>query len=160
MQPHSENSDDLSPLERRLSAWQPTEAGLDADALLFAAGRASARPGPERFVWPALTAIASLLVIVLGVRLTAERSERLALVQQLQQLAAKASPSPSLDIDSPEASPDIEPPSDSFLVSHRLLEKGLDGWPDRMVARAEKSDTPVQDPPILQAGRRNVLLDP
>jgi hypothetical protein len=158
MEPHSANSDDLSRLERRLSAWQPAEAGLDADALLFAAGRASVRPGPARFVWPALTAFVALLAIVLGVRLTAERGERLALVQRLQQVTAKASP--SLDLDSTDPSSDIEPRPDSFLMSHRLLETGLDGWPAEMVVRAEISDAPSPEPPVLRAGRRDVLLDP
>ncbi len=53
------NADDLTDLERRLSSWEPTTEGLDSDALLFAAGRASARPGLGRFVWPALYGRAS-----------------------------------------------------------------------------------------------------
>jgi len=47
---------ELNDLERRLSAWRPAAEGLDPDAVLFAAGRASVRPGPARFAWPALAA--------------------------------------------------------------------------------------------------------
>ena len=42
------------PLEQRLSRLTPDGAGLDRDALLFAAGRASARPGRR---WQALAGI-------------------------------------------------------------------------------------------------------
>jgi hypothetical protein len=46
--------DELTPLERQLAACRPSAAGLDADAMLFAAGRAAARPGAARHVWPVL----------------------------------------------------------------------------------------------------------
>src|SRR5438552_19059242 len=81
MSPHPDN---LKDLERRLAACAPATGGLDADAMLFAAGRASARRGAARFVWPALTASLAALVVVLGIRLANERSERLALVQRLR----------------------------------------------------------------------------
>lgn len=159
MEQHSANSDDLSRLERCLSAWQPAEAGLNADAVLFAAGRASVRPSPTRFVWPTLTAIAAVLAIVLGVRLVHEQSERLALAQQIQRVTAKASISPSLDTDT-EPRPQGEMSPDSLFVSHRLLENGLDAWPPQVVARAESPLPAVQDPPVLRVGRLDVLLDP
>ena len=38
MDTHSRRPDEMNELERRLSTWQPTVAGLDPDALLFAAG--------------------------------------------------------------------------------------------------------------------------
>jgi hypothetical protein len=52
------------PLEERLSKLTPAGTGLDRDALLFEAGRASARPGRR---WPAL---ASLLALSQAVTLT------------------------------------------------------------------------------------------
>jgi hypothetical protein len=60
-------SDD--PLIRRLSRFTPDSAGLDRDAFLFAAGRASARPNRR---WMALTgALAASQVITLGLFLWA-----------------------------------------------------------------------------------------
>ena len=43
MHPDPEFPGDLSDLERRLASWQPASAGLNADAMLFAAGQAAAR---------------------------------------------------------------------------------------------------------------------
>jgi hypothetical protein len=45
------------PLEDALSRFTPSPGGLDRDALLFAAGRASARPGRK---WPTLAALLAL----------------------------------------------------------------------------------------------------
>ncbi len=46
------NSDDLKELEQRLATWSPAKDGLDPDAMLFAAGRASARHGKTWLAWP------------------------------------------------------------------------------------------------------------
>jgi hypothetical protein len=60
-------SDD--PLIRRLSQFTPDSAGLDRDALLFAGGRASARPNRR---WVALSgALAASQIITLGLFLWA-----------------------------------------------------------------------------------------
>lgn len=67
MDTHANRPEDLNDLERRLAAWQPSRDGLDADAVLFAAGRASVQPRPARFVWPALTTLLTALIVVLGV---------------------------------------------------------------------------------------------
>ena len=45
------------PLEDSLSRFTPSPGGLDRDALLFAAGRASARPGRK---WPTVAALLAL----------------------------------------------------------------------------------------------------
>ena len=45
------------PLEDMLSRFTPSPGGLDRDAVLFAAGRASARPGRK---WPTLAALLAL----------------------------------------------------------------------------------------------------
>ncbi len=161
MDQHPHRPDELSELERRLSAWAPADAGLNADAVLFAAGRASARPGLSRFVWPALTTCMTLLALVLGVCLIAERSERLDLARQLRpQPSVPAPPAPSLDVDRVERPSPDEPPPDSYLASHRALEKGLDAWPIQAVVRVETSGPLRPSPAVLQAGHRDVLLDP
>jgi hypothetical protein len=162
MDTHSHHPDEMNELERRLAAWQPIESGLDADALLFAAGRASARPSAARFVWPALTACASLLAIALGVWLVNERTERLALARQLRQQSHLLATTPST---SPVADPtpariEEEPPADSYLASHRALDKGLEAWPISSVVHADPPGTKPPHSPVLQAGRLDALLDP
>lgn len=90
--------DDLTDLERRLTGWRPNPAGLNPDAMLFAAGRAAARP------WRAWLALAPCLA-ALAVAVAAwasERAERVALAEQLRQRA----PAPAL------VPPDEPPDSD------------------------------------------------
>ncbi|HWG44518.1 MAG TPA: hypothetical protein VN688_17190 [Gemmataceae bacterium] len=163
MDTHSQHSGDLSEVERRLSAWQPTSAGLDADAMLFAAGRATAQPRPVRVFWPTLTACTTLLAVVLGIWLFTERNERLALAQQLRQQAPprisppSLAPSPAVPTESPSVD---EPSPDSYLAGHRALEKGLDNWPDRTLVCVETPALPLANPPILHVGQRDALLDP
>jgi hypothetical protein len=149
----------LNKLERRLSAWQPAVAGLDGDAMLFAAGRASVRPGPARFIWPALTACMTGLAACLGIWLAAERSERLDLARQLRQSSPALATRPSPAVVSEESPAAEELPPDSYLASHRALEKGLDAWPPRTMVRADPPGPPPH-PLIFQMGQRNALLDP
>jgi hypothetical protein len=152
----------MNEVERRLAAWQPAGAGLDADALLFAAGRASARPGATRFVWPALAACASLLAIALGIWLVDERADRMALARQLRQqshmLANTPSSSPAPD-PTPE-SVEEEPPPDSYLAGHRALDKGLEDWPMSAVIRPDPLGPMPPHSSILRAGRLDGLLEP
>jgi hypothetical protein len=162
MEPHS-HPEDLSELEHRLSAWRPADEGLNADAVLFAAGRASVRPGPVRFVWPALTVCLAGLATVLGVCLNVERSGRLALARQLRQPPPAPAPKSPTPVEvSPEESPLPEDvPSTSFLAARRLLERGLDDWPERVVvARVETPAAALPHAPVLQVGQRDLLLDP
>src|SRR5262245_36590415 len=76
---------DLTNLERRLGAWLPARDRLDADAMLFAAGRASARNLPARFAWPTIAACLALAAGLLGNRLITERAENHQLVARLHQ---------------------------------------------------------------------------
>ena len=153
--------EDVKGLERRLSTWQPSTEGLDADALLFAAGRASARPGPARLAWPALTGLLSVLSVVLGLWLTAERSERLALARQLHEHRAvpvdRTPASPAVDVVPSESE---EPAPDSYFVSHRALEQGLDAWPLPPIAHRGASALAPASSAIFRVGRRDLLLDP
>ncbi|HTU93724.1 MAG TPA: hypothetical protein VMF69_26830 [Gemmataceae bacterium] len=164
MATHSDRPEDLSALEHRLSAWQPNSAGLDADAVLFAAGRASVRPGPARFAWPALTALLTALSVVLGLWLADERSERLALARSLRTTspAPVVNPSspPAANAAPPELSGPDELPPDSYLASRRALEKGLDAWPSRVIVRVGPPDPSSREPPILRLGQRDALLEP
>ena len=164
MDTHSHRPEDLNDLERRLSSWQLSSEGLDADAVLFAAGRASVRPGPARFAWPVLTGLMTALAVVLGLWLAAERSERLALAQRLRERPPAPAVNPSslpAANTAPVESPGLDDvPPDSYLASRRALEKGLDAWPSRVVVRGGPTDPAVQEPPILRLGQRDALLDP
>jgi hypothetical protein len=164
MDTNSYRPEDLNALERRLSAWQPNSEGLDADAVLFAAGRASVRPGPARFARPALDALVTMLVVVLGLCLVEERNERLALIRLLHERpsapAVHPSPSPVADIAPTEPTHSDELPPDSYMASRPALEKGLDAWPSRIVAQGGTTNPSFREPPVLRLGQRDALLDP
>jgi hypothetical protein len=150
------NSDDLTDIERRLTACEPSSAGLDADAMLFAAGRAAARRGPTRFVWPALAAGLAAATVVLGVWLKAERDERLILAGRLEQMR----PAPELPPSPPAAVPaeppgESQPPSSSVIAARPALEQGLDAWP----AAPAPPGPPSPNPPVLRVGRPDMLPD-
>ena len=149
--------DDLSDLERRLAACAPSQAGLDADALLFAAGRASARHGPARLVRPGLTACLAVLAAALGLWLAAERSERLALAERLRRPAP--APPPSATPVQPEPPTADEPGPNSVLAARRALERGLDAWPPTPQARADPPGRRPHTRPALRVGRPDVLPD-
>jgi len=164
MDTHSNHSEDLTALERRLTSWEPASAGLDADAMLFAAGRASVRPSLARLTWPTLTVLMGALSIVLGLWLADERSDRLALALQLRERppmpVVNPSPPPAAN-SAPEETPQTdELPPDGYLASRRALEQGLDAWPIRAVVRAEPTEPSFMNPPILRLGQRDALLEP
>jgi hypothetical protein len=132
--------------------------------MLFAAGRASARPGAARLLWPALTLGLTTLVGVLGFWLATERAERLELAQQLRQTPPQPSHNPippSLPGDAPTETPrGHEPAPNSLLAGHRALEQGLDAWPPQNVARADTPNPSLPEPRVLRVGWRDNLLDP
>jgi hypothetical protein len=164
MDKHSYLPEDLNELERRLSAWQPNSAGMDADTVLFAAGRASVRPGPARIAWPALTTVLAALAIVLGLCLADERSERLTLAHRLRERPPAPTlnswPRSAVNIVPAESPAHDEPPPDGYLASRRALERGLDAWPSRALARSGPTNPSLADPPVLSLGQREALLDP
>jgi hypothetical protein len=147
--------DDLIDLERRLSDWRPSAAELDADAALFAAGRASVRASVMQFVWPAITASAAAVALALGVQLAAERSERLALSQQLH-LLNRTQPASEVVPDPPSSE---SLPPNSFLAFHRVLDRGLDAWPAASTPSAPPEPA-SPNPPVIRIGRRDWSLDP
>ena len=162
MDAHSSLPDDnLNELEQRLSAWRPGPEGLDPDSMLFAAGRASVRASRGQFVWPTLAGCMTLLAAVLGGWLLTERTERLALAQQLQQRpfapasALAVAPRP---MEEPAAADEL--PSNGYWATRRMLEQGLDGWPDRALVQAPLPGPPPLEPPIPQVGQRNEWLGP
>jgi hypothetical protein len=147
--------DDLKETERRLSAWEPASGGLDADAMLFAAGLAAARPGAGRFVWPALSGCLAVIVALLGCWLVVERSERQHLARQLRNAAAPAPPAAG----APESPAADESTPSSILAAHRALERGLDELPAPDDGAAAADPLPLELP-VLRVWQRNALVDP
>ncbi len=149
--------DDLRNLEQRLAACAPASAGLDADAVLFAAGRASVRPGAGRLAWASLAGLLAALSIVLGVWLAAERRERLELAQQIRQLN-ESRPTPSVPPADQPPTADQVPASSPFAI-HQLLQRGLDGWPEPPATGTNEPGPPSAEPSVFRVGRPDSLPD-
>jgi len=134
MDANPRNPDDLTGLERRLTDWRPDAAGLDPDAMLFAAGRASVRPSPTRFFWPAIAACMTVVAMGLGGWAAKERTGRLELVRSMQR------PTPSAPTSAPEPSPE-PPPVGSYFAMSRLVRQD----PDAFLARAPvEPESPIK----------------
>jgi hypothetical protein len=139
-------TDDLNDLERRLAGWRPSTAGLAPDAMLFAAGRASAQRGKAWLAWPILSGCLALAAVILGVWLAAERSERRALLQALDQRPSQPAPA---KVSVPNETRPTEPPApDSYLSLRRAWEQHPSDWANRPVppARAPKRPTSPERP--------------
>lgn len=155
-----DQTDDLGELERRLAGWKPAADRLDADAMLFAAGRSSARSGPARFIWPGLTACAAGLALFLGGWLKVEREERMTLAHQLRQLPPAVAPKPSPDIAPLEPVAEENWSQSSYRAARPALEGGLAAWPAQPVRTAEPPGPPDAEPPPLHVRNLDVLLAP
>jgi hypothetical protein len=137
--------DDLTNIERRLSALRPASGGLDRDRMLFEAGRASGRAEGRARAW-ALAAAASVLVAVgLGVGLARERSRALDLERAL--IAARGTP-PAIAAPPPAPPRAIGVAPDSYLaLSHRAL-AGLDDRPAAPPRRLDALGPTVPERPL------------
>jgi hypothetical protein len=152
-------SDDMSDLERQLSGWRPSAAGLDADGVLFAAGRATVRPGWGRIAWPIVSGCLALLAATLGVGLSRERAARLELTSRLREpISAVVTAPPSLP--EPYEAPLDEPPAAySYLATRRALAGNLDSW--LMTAKTEPpAEPPAPNRPTWKAGSYPDMLEP
>ena len=121
---------ELASFEKELRDLAPRPGCLDRDALLFAAGRASAKAGRWRAAPAGLVALSLALGVALAVRPAPPVVERVVYVP-----------------DEPEAMP--EPPSvltPPAISRERLIEQvflhGLDGLPD---TSAEDAPLPLPD---------------
>jgi hypothetical protein len=121
------------PFAERLSRFTPDAAGLDRDALLFAAGRASVRPNRR---W-------QILAVVLAA------SQLLTLVSLWPRTPPPSLPAPLAESEPPAAAP-APLPRDPFSLEamrERVLSNG-DDW------TAPPSDEPMvaPDPPLRAFG--------
>lgn len=150
------HSDDLNELERRLSGWEPAQQALDADAMLFAAGRAAGQRGAIRRVWPTLTGLLGVVVLALLFWGMGERKERVRLADQLR---LQPVPTPPLPHDvSPMPTPADDTGSTAILAVHRALERGQDDWAIQPTKETDAPGLPGAPAPVLQLGQRNAML--
>jgi len=157
------DSNELSDLERRLSAHQPSSEGLNTDAMLFAAGQAAARKHPGRFIWPGLTGLTSVAAVIFGLLLTQERAERMLLAQRLQEQTPMPMPTPASSAPAsivPAQIPAVAQLSpDSLRVARRALDRGLDDWPMVPEPKSLLSHFSSAEPVVFSVGLRDKLLD-
>jgi len=153
MPPHSDPANDLTDLERCLAGWQPSRTGLDADRMLYAAGRASARPRLR--LWASLAGLMTLVALLLTGVLIQARMEQGALSRQLAEVREQQiRPEPEAPASSPEPGA-----SNSYLhVRNLLLQGGVEAWPT--LAPGDKP-APKQPPgePIWHVGQRWDLIE-
>jgi hypothetical protein len=151
-------SDDMKELERRLSEWRPSTAGLDAEGVLFDAGRASVRPGWGRIAWPIVSGCLALLAAILSVQLSQERSARLELASRLRNSTPAVVPAPSSLPETYETPLDEPPAADSYLAARRALAGNPDSWLATAKTGAEGAPSPSRA--IWKAGSNTDLLEP
>jgi hypothetical protein len=129
----------LTDLERRLARWQPQSTGLDAEAMLFAAGRASVRQSPARFAWPAVAACLAIGTGILSVQLFHQRAaHRTILARMIETTMPVVSDQPP------------ELPANSYLLVRRALERD----PDFALFTIHAPSAKSSDQPIPHAGDR------
>jgi hypothetical protein len=150
--PRREN--DLSEFERSLSGLQPGADGLDADAMLFAAGVAAGRGGRGRFVWHALCLLLVAVAAGFGAWGLTERSERLVLVNAVKERAPTPAPVPEIPA---HVEPSYTPSSSDYLSLRQMLEQDPDRWP---ASRQPSPQGPPEPEPVIPtAGQRDRLLE-
>ncbi len=158
MQTNPNPADDLSELERQLAAWRPSSAGLDADRMLFAAGRDSVRPGWGRNASLIAAGCLMLLSAVLGAGLVHERAERLALIAQLHDQRLLPTPEPYGEPEAVYTHSEETPITSNYLLARSALTQNLDAWPGPTKVEPAAGQ-PLPNRPILKAHSPGNLLE-
>lgn len=161
MQADHPYSDDLSDLEDRLRSWKPGVDRLDADRMLYAAGRAAIARGKTRFVWPALTGVLATLVVVLSVRISVEHAELVTLLSRPTQASPLMPAVGPETVSSPSA--DSLAATDplacaSLLAGRRALQTDADAW--RCPEPPASSEPVFSGRPVLQAWQSERVFEP
>jgi hypothetical protein len=143
-----DNDDALSDLERRLTRWRPDSAGLEADAMLFAAGLAAGRQRRGRLLGPSLCGLLAALAAGLGAWALSERAERQELATRLRvrapTLSAASGPAVALT-----PAPSYEPSSGDYLSTRRLMEQDLSGMLASLQPVAPQAPGPPPPSPLI-----------
>jgi hypothetical protein len=152
--------DDLSEVERRLAGWRPGAEGLDADAMLFAAGLAAGRRGWGRFLGPGLCVLLTALAVGLGAWGLSEHAERQALANRLRERAPAPGGPPAAAVAAiPE--PAEEPSPGDYLSLRRRMEQDPAGWlASPQSAGPAALGAPPPGPAVLRLGQGDRVFDP
>lgn len=147
----------MNEFERRLAACAPAADGLNADAMLFAAGRASVKLHPARFAWPLATVALLALTMAFAFLWKSEREERISLAGRLSQSPPSVIPTGS---SRPEpAADEYSRPAGNLLEVHRALEQGRDPLlPEPEVFVGTSGQLPETD--VLRPDSLNRMLNP
>jgi len=157
--PSSHNQDDLSDIERRLADWRPASSGLDADAVLFAAGQATAGRGRGRLLWPVLCVLLAGQAALLGAWGLSERAERVALASRIHEIAPEPKVPPASAVAILPKSSYTPSPDDYFHLRGRT-EQDLNRWLTSQASTdAPAPGPPAPEPTIPRAGQRNGVFD-
>jgi hypothetical protein len=152
------HEDDLSDVERRLAGWHPGAEGLDADAMLFAAGQAAGRRGRGRLLWPALCVVLAVQAAALGAWGLSERAERRALASRIRDRApAPNAPPATAVVVLPE--PSYTPSPDDYFHLLRRAEQDPGRWLASLPPAGSQALEPPPEPATLRAGQRDGLSD-
>lgn len=147
--PH--HQDDLSDLEHRLSSWRPDDLGVNADAMLFAAGLAAGRSERGRLLGLGLGGLLAVLALGLGAWGWLERAERQALANCLRE----RTPSSATFVVVLPASPYTPSPGDYFSL-RRQMEQDPSRWLASLQPTGPQTPgPPPPEPAILRAGQRD-----
>jgi hypothetical protein len=152
------HEDDMSDLASRLGSWRPTADGLDADAMLFAAGLAAGRRGRGVVVVSVLCGFLAILAVGFGVWGLNERAERQSLASRLRDRIPDSSAYPVSNADLASQQP-YRPAQDDYLHLYRQLEEDANGSLASRQPAGPRSLGPPPQPAILTPRQRDRLLD-
>jgi hypothetical protein len=161
MDANSQRQDDLTDIERRLSAWRPNTEGLSREAMLFAAGVADGSLRRGRWLWPTLCAGLAVTTVALGTWVYSEHSELQLLLSRIQRVDERPLHSSAPSIDAPATAREFATLTSSN--SYFNLRKHFEQDPAHWLASTE-STGPVPlgpappEPAILRASQYDVLL--
>jgi hypothetical protein len=155
----SRNSKELNDMERLLSGLRPCQDGLDADAMLFAAGLAAGRQAKGKVLLSTMCGLLAVATAGLALWGLAQRKELIQLARHQQErmddfrtiaVQRKSEPAPSI----------YEPSFDDYLSLRRAMEAD----PDSFVAlhpagNLRPGELPPPEAEILKTGQRGNILD-
>ena len=150
--------DDLSDVASRLSGWRPNANGLDADAVLFAAGFATGRRGQGRFLAPAVCALMTILAVGLGVWGLSERAERQSLANRIRERVADPGANSGREFEPVPETAYTSSPND-YLHLYRRLEQDPSGSLASLQPAGPRSVGPPPQPMIVTPRERDRLSE-
>ena len=149
---------ELNELERRLGEWRPSTVGLNADQMLFAAGRDSVRPGRGRNASLIASGCLALVATALGAGFMHERQARIDLFAQLQNVRPDSQLNGQITPESAEVYLVEKPAASSYLAAHTALAHDPDAWLEQRNGELAVGSS-VSGRPILKASSPIEMLE-